>query len=383
MRHRLPPCSPADQGKRDADQTTGDGRGNRDRGAVRCGAGVLVPPGSTIQTLADLRGKRIGCPGASSAHNLTIAALEKAGIAWGGITPVELAPADARAAFARGDLAAWRIWDPLFAVAEGAPGISLQYSFFPANRDFVAKYPDTVALVNRELADLALWAGEHRPERAALLAETTRVAPAASQRAVDRTDYRISPVAPHLVQSPRRIADRFQRLGLIPACIEVQDWVIVPGALPYLFVGARCALGIKWLTLIVAETITANSGLGQPRRSVRGAGPGRGDGRRLGRHLCRLRPCRAHQCRQWLWPLAAGDGPAAPDAGLSGRLWCNPRRRTSRERRAALTDRPNPMVYYCDCAPPWVPAREGEGNGARAVAGSVLGLGLVRLGLRA
>lgn len=38
--------------------------------------------------------------------------------------------------------------------------------------------------------------------------------------------------------------------------------VIFPGALPSIFVGLRYALGVMWLTLIVAETIAANSGIG-------------------------------------------------------------------------------------------------------------------------
>ena len=38
--------------------------------------------------------------------------------------------------------------------------------------------------------------------------------------------------------------------------------VVLPGALPSIFVGLRYALGIMWLTLIVAETIAAQSGLG-------------------------------------------------------------------------------------------------------------------------
>jgi len=38
--------------------------------------------------------------------------------------------------------------------------------------------------------------------------------------------------------------------------------VVLPGALPSIFVGLRYALGIMWLTLIVAETISASSGLG-------------------------------------------------------------------------------------------------------------------------
>ena len=38
--------------------------------------------------------------------------------------------------------------------------------------------------------------------------------------------------------------------------------VLLPGALPSIMVGVRFALGLMWLTLIVAETISANSGIG-------------------------------------------------------------------------------------------------------------------------
>lgn len=45
--------------------------------------------------------------------------------------------------------------------------------------------------------------------------------------------------------------------------------VILPGALPAILVGLRYALGIMWLTLIVAETIAAQSGLGYMAMSAR------------------------------------------------------------------------------------------------------------------
>ena len=38
--------------------------------------------------------------------------------------------------------------------------------------------------------------------------------------------------------------------------------MILPGALPSILVGLRYALGIMWLTLIVAETISASAGIG-------------------------------------------------------------------------------------------------------------------------
>lgn len=45
--------------------------------------------------------------------------------------------------------------------------------------------------------------------------------------------------------------------------------VILPGALPSILVGLRYALGIMWLTLIVAETIAAKSGIGHMAMSAR------------------------------------------------------------------------------------------------------------------
>lgn len=48
--------------------------------------------------------------------------------------------------------------------------------------------------------------------------------------------------------------------GLSPAAVFLR--VILPGAMPSILVGLRYALGIMWLTLIVAETISASSGIG-------------------------------------------------------------------------------------------------------------------------
>jgi sulfonate transport system permease protein len=45
--------------------------------------------------------------------------------------------------------------------------------------------------------------------------------------------------------------------------------VIFPGALPSIFVGLRFSLGIMWLTLIVAETLSASSGIGHMANEAR------------------------------------------------------------------------------------------------------------------
>ena len=50
---------------------------------------------------------------------------------------------------------------------------------------------------------------------------------------------------------------------------ELFTRVVLPGALPSIFVGLRYALGIMWLTLIVSETIAANSGIGYMANTAR------------------------------------------------------------------------------------------------------------------
>lgn len=45
--------------------------------------------------------------------------------------------------------------------------------------------------------------------------------------------------------------------------------IVLPGALPSILVGLRFALGVMWLTLIVAETIAASSGIGHMAMAAR------------------------------------------------------------------------------------------------------------------
>jgi sulfonate transport system permease protein len=67
------------------------------------------------------------------------------------------------------------------------------------------------------------------------------------------TLHGVRSVDPHLIEMGR--AYGMARATLIRR-------VVLPGALPSIFVGLRYGLGITWLTLIVAETIAASSGIG-------------------------------------------------------------------------------------------------------------------------
>ena len=202
--------------------------------AAGIGSAILVPEGSTLQSLADLKGKRVGFSKASSAHALTIAALEKAGLTYADITPVYLAPADGAAAFQRGAIDAWTIWDPYYAIGERQKGarvlasakdIAAQNSFFLANRDFITKYPQIVSVVNDEVAKASDWAKTHRGEAAVLFSEATGVDLDAQKKTVERTEFVFAPVSDKVAGEQQAIADRFFKLGLIPAALNIRDIV--------------------------------------------------------------------------------------------------------------------------------------------------------------
>ncbi|MCJ2111981.1 aliphatic sulfonate ABC transporter substrate-binding protein [Methylobacterium sp. E-025] len=203
------------------------------------GSGILLPKGSTIRSLAELKGKRVAFAKASSAHNLTVAALEKAGLTYADIEPVTLAPADAAAAFSRGSIDAWTIWDPYYAIAEGGDGVRVlatareiarQNNFFLASRAFAEGRGAVLAEVIDVLGSVARWCGDNRGEVADLLSKGTGVPLAATRRAVDRTDYLIGPMNDRVAAEQQVIADRFHALKLIPKPIRVADAVWIPPA---------------------------------------------------------------------------------------------------------------------------------------------------------
>jgi NitT/TauT family transport system substrate-binding protein/sulfonate transport system substrate-binding protein len=201
--------------------------------AVPSGASaILVPAASPLQTLQDLKGKRVAFARGSSAHNLTVAALEKAGLTYTDIQPTYLAPADAAAAFERGSIDAWTIWDPYFALYETRPNvrvlarssdIAAQTSYFMATRRFAEAHPDTTEQLITEFARVAAWAKDHPAEVARLVSEGTGVPYDATLRAVERSPFRVLPMDDTYAQIQQRTADRLHGLGLIPQAIRVRD----------------------------------------------------------------------------------------------------------------------------------------------------------------
>jgi NitT/TauT family transport system substrate-binding protein/sulfonate transport system substrate-binding protein len=193
---------------------------------------IILPPGSKLHGLKDLNGKKVAFARGSGAQHLTIAALEKVGLAYADIEPVYLAPADAAAAFEHGSIDAWTIWDPYLAIYEKKPGVRVlvdshqilqRHSFFLGRRAYVAANPQLTAKLLAQLGKVAAWAAAHRAEVAKLLTAGTGVPLDAMVRTVDRSPLQIVPINDEIVRDQQQLADRFYKLGIIPAPIRVAD----------------------------------------------------------------------------------------------------------------------------------------------------------------
>lgn len=83
---------------------------------------VIVPQGSALQQVSDLKGKRVGVARGSSAHAFLYSVLKSAGLTLSDVTVVPLLPPDARPAFESGSIDAWVVWDPYLTTTVQATG---------------------------------------------------------------------------------------------------------------------------------------------------------------------------------------------------------------------------------------------------------------------
>ncbi|WP_317201746.1 sulfonate ABC transporter substrate-binding protein [Janthinobacterium sp.] len=193
---------------------------------------IVVPKDSKIRTLADLKGKRVALNKGSNVHFLLLKALEKAGVGYREIETVFLPPADARAAFERGSVDAWAIWDPFLAAAEkqlGArvladgKGLVSNHQFYLAARPYAEKNADVVRIVIEELAKVDEWGRNNLKEVAQLLAAQTGLDAGVVELAAGRYAYGVKPITVDVVAEQQKVADAFSALKLIPKPIVVKD----------------------------------------------------------------------------------------------------------------------------------------------------------------
>jgi sulfonate transport system substrate-binding protein len=196
------------------------------------GEAILVPKESPLKSVAELRGKKVALNKGSNVHYLLVRALENAGLKYTDVQPVFLAPADALAAFSRGSVDAWVIWDPYEAAAEASTGARIladgtslvsNYQFYFSSKRFLADHAKAVDILLEALNEADDWTRNHIDEVAAQLSPSIGLPASVLAVSLKREAYGIRPISDDVIASQQRIADTFFALGLVPKALTVSD----------------------------------------------------------------------------------------------------------------------------------------------------------------
>ncbi len=194
------------------------------------GQAIVVPSGSPIVTLAQLKGRRVAVARASGAHYLLLRALASAGLTPRDIQVDYLQPADARAALASGSIDAWSVWEPYISaveaqsgahvLADGSHGLASYQRYYLASSTFAAADPQALRTIYEALREAGIWAKAHPQEAARLLAPLWGLDEATVASALSHRSLLVRAVTRKRLAEQQRIADVFYAQGLLPTAVD-------------------------------------------------------------------------------------------------------------------------------------------------------------------
>ena len=193
---------------------------------------VLVPKGSALRTVADLKGKKIALNKGSNVHYFIVKLAEKHGLAYTDLNLAYLPPADARAAFEKGSVDAWVISEPYLAAAEktldarvlaDATAVVGNRAFYFSSLDYVAKNQDVLNIVTEEINAIDKWSEANKDAYATELAALLGLPKPVLDLSVSRGRYGTGPITKAILAEQQQIADTFFALKLIPKKINVLE----------------------------------------------------------------------------------------------------------------------------------------------------------------
>ena len=186
---------------------------------------VIVPKTSAIRQVSELKGKKIAFNKGSNVQYFLVKLLEKHGLKYGDVTSVFLSPPDARAAFERGAVDAWVIWDPFLAAAQktldarllvDASGVVNNRGYYFTSRDFAAGNTDVLKIAIEEINAIDIWVSQNKSAAAGELSAVLGLDQRITELYVNRSEFGTAPITRAILAEQQAIADTFFELKLIP-----------------------------------------------------------------------------------------------------------------------------------------------------------------------
>lgn len=193
---------------------------------------LLVPKDSTATRIEDLKGKKVAYwPGAWS-QQLTLRALEKAGLPHDYVEFVKLMPIDAAAALPRGSIDAFPVWEPYISqqivFSEARPIITAKdlmpgLSSIAAN---AASLEPKRAAIEDFLGRLQLaraWVEANKEEYATLWAKKANLDLEVSKHWIGQANMTVGPVDEQAARDYQETADFLLETGALPKAFDTRQ----------------------------------------------------------------------------------------------------------------------------------------------------------------
>lgn len=199
------------------------------------GNAILVPGNSPIQTLKDLKGKKIAVAKGSSGFNILYRALENAGLKPNDVKIIQLQPDEAQPAFETGAVDAWSIWEPFVSLQTLkknarvlADGKSLNvYSpgFLIARTEFTKEHPDLVVRFLKVFEKAHLFEKENRNEAIQLYANAKKIDKDVISKVLENIESLNLPISEEIIKAQQDTADFQYSLKAITKKIDTSKVV--------------------------------------------------------------------------------------------------------------------------------------------------------------
>ncbi|MHA6764900.1 aliphatic sulfonate ABC transporter substrate-binding protein [Streptacidiphilus sp. PAMC 29251] len=193
---------------------------------------IIMPKGSPIQSLTDLRGKKLAVPQGSSAHGLALNALRSVGLTPKDVQLVFLDPAAGATAFATGKVDAWAIWNPQSALAvnqgarilaKGLPPIDQTSNYYVASDKSLSDPTKRAALTDllQRLGGEFHWGVQHPDQYAQAISQEEGIPLADAKAVLTSLETRVTPVEPADITAEQQLGDAFLEAGQISKKVDV------------------------------------------------------------------------------------------------------------------------------------------------------------------
>jgi sulfonate transport system substrate-binding protein len=200
---------------------------------------LVVPKDSPVQSLADLKGKKVAATKGTDPFLFLLQSLQQAGLDKNAVEIVHLQHPDGRVALERGDVQAWAGLDPLMAASELQAGSRLlyrnrdfnSYSVLSVTENFAKEQPELIQQVIAAYEQARQWAIANPDALAQLLADEAKLPLEVARLQLSRTDFsNPQPGAEHIkalkAAAPILLDEQLVRPGTDVA--QVVDQLIQP-----------------------------------------------------------------------------------------------------------------------------------------------------------